>query len=529
MILRQPEPHLAGDWSSKLKSIQVNTYTSQKEVNGLFDFNNYITETILTKYLLTRSASLLINKEKQKFLFSNNYVSNAYTDEMTKIELNLLKQKGNPNSFNFIRDETKNDSFIWKRVVNDIKIKKSGINVKQGSYLKFGRQVIKVSEINTVYNNSSNDITPKSAQIDYNKFQNNQSPSNKDNSISKLRCKICLESESIENPFITDICPCLKQMPAHFDCLSNWFQKRCNIQKYNSMFLYNMDEIACDICTQKYPFEIEHCGEKRRFMQVETNKNKNYVILEVFNEGEQHAAVLIYIEMIIDYEVFSLGRSEKNHIVLKDTSISREHAFLVWDINKFVLFDSLSKFGTFIGLEGETPIDNVLDQQLVIGKFCFIFKARKKGKSFAVNSFYDVDPNSNESRLFEPKAPINISQENAESSFKYNQQANAIIYEENEEDDISLSNQIEELDENDMNMNNIISRQISKKQLQNIETNKQDIPEQIRRDRRWMVDINDFDSIPSNKRIKGSLRSNLINDLSSQMLFGSQSETFRFN
>ena len=67
---------------------------------------------------------------------------------------------------------------------------------------------------------------------------------------------------------------------------------------------------------------------------------------------------LILIKPNQDQAVFTIGRDEKNDIVISDRTISREQAILTLKADGFYLKDQYSKFGTSIQIREKTYVSD---------------------------------------------------------------------------------------------------------------------------------------------------------------------------
>lgn len=82
-------------------------------------------------------------------------------------------------------------------------------------------------------------------------------------------------------------------------------------------------------------------------------KRDNFILLESLplasNPGKSRTLILIKPNSNEGHQVFTVGRDEKNDIVILDKTISREHSIITYKPDQgFFLSDQYSKFGTCV-------------------------------------------------------------------------------------------------------------------------------------------------------------------------------------
>ena len=268
------------------------------------------------------------------------------------------------------------DDNLWlkKKIVTNGIIYTKEFEIKEGEIYRFGREIIKIEKINLINDKKKHEINLESLNNEI-ILKNDVLQQEDDEKISELNCRICLETESEDNPFEENICKCSLHIPAHIKCLLKWMEKKYKTKKGNGIFFYDFTKLFCDICREKYPTKIRLKDRKINIIKIKENLQKNFIIISIYDKKRnyKHIKGQYYIEPKKGKSVFKIGRFSQSDIFLQDTSVSRHHAFLEFYQKRFFIFDKKSKFGTLKKIC--EPMDLVFfqDRNIILDKFSFIF------------------------------------------------------------------------------------------------------------------------------------------------------------
>lgn len=81
---------------------------------------------------------------------------------------------------------------------------------------------------------------------------------------------------------------------------------------------------------------------------MQTEKTKNYLVLELFCIDKPMSKVIYLLTPSQQYDVFRVGRANDQDVRINDISSSRQHAQIYFDGTKFTIQDNMSKFGTLV-------------------------------------------------------------------------------------------------------------------------------------------------------------------------------------
>ena len=76
--------------------------------------------------------------------------------------------------------------------------------------------------------------------------------------------------------------------------------------------------------------------------------SQDYIILEGLTLEKNTSRMIHIVHPSIFSNQFKLGRGHDSDLRINDISVSRCHAFIKFDNNKFYLSDNMSKFGTLV-------------------------------------------------------------------------------------------------------------------------------------------------------------------------------------
>ncbi len=72
------------------------------------------------------------------------------------------------------------------------------------------------------------------------------------------------------------------------------------------------------------------------------------MVLESLNQEKNTSRIIHIIRPTLQKSVFKLGRGHESDLRINDISVSRCHAIIKFENNKFMLEDNKSKFGTLV-------------------------------------------------------------------------------------------------------------------------------------------------------------------------------------
>lgn len=81
-----------------------------------------------------------------------------------------------------------------------------------------------------------------------------------------------------------------------------------------------------------------------------------YIILEAITK-EKNQSQGLYVVSVVPDQTIKMGRGHICDIRISDISVSRLHAMIKFENEKFIMIDNNSKFGTLVLLNNPYPID----------------------------------------------------------------------------------------------------------------------------------------------------------------------------
>jgi hypothetical protein len=390
----------------------LSTWT--KESKGLYYLKAPPKELVVHHYYLTESRVFLGNPREGKTYFTNQYVQNEFTKDLKKFQIILGNDNHEENFLSSVNEPITPSTKVWISIESEMHDSETKINL--GDHLRFGRQVVRVAKIfrlnkqnpermTTLPNqtpgqnpitNSPGLNTQKNRKIDgvLNQLNNNLKESD------LIGCRICLEPETFDRPFEREMCSCSINMPAHFDCLKQWLQKKCEAVKTGRITYYDIDKLKCDICKQVYRPIVYLNGKEFNLLDIQPSPKKPALLLEVIKSSNNTVSGLYLIE--IDEKisnVITIGRTGKTDLRFNDASVSRNHANIVWSFDEFYVMDLKSKFGSCKLLNDRISFFQTDNKKFLIDKYMFTFHVMrtkkhcecfKKGLPFITNPLDNV-------------------------------------------------------------------------------------------------------------------------------------------
>lgn len=191
---------------------------------------------------------------------------------------------------------------------------------------------------------------------------------------SQVRCRICFEAETIDARFAV-VCRCSHQMPVHFNCVRRWITKsREVVRRGTTIFDNSSGEAKCEICNERYPFEVLVGGRLRELFRPILHPNESHVTLSMIHKKLNVCCGYISLRLKEEEGTYSVGRDDQCDVQLTDLSVSNKHATIVYSRGKLKVSDIGSKFGTFRRIESismPSKRNSVLKVQ--VNRFLFEF------------------------------------------------------------------------------------------------------------------------------------------------------------
>lgn len=384
--------------------------TWTKESKGLFNLNAPLSELSASHFYLTESRIFLGNSRDGRYYFVNKYADNDFSRDLRKFKLMLGNVNHEENFLSTVSTEPNASTRIW------IAIQSQEMNevtkVEEGDFVRFGRQVVRISKIFGIKRNTLNrPVYGNSSRADPLQQVRRQAEALLTNSInrsgnqSNVRmsdvpcCRICLEPESTSRPFDKDMCLCSARMPAHFACLVQWLNRKCEVVMQGKFSYYDLERLKCDICKQAYPLQVKFQGQDVNIIDIKPPANKTGMMLEVYKHNTGKIIGIYIIEFDEKVPIVTIGRTSESDLRFNDASVSRNHSKLVMSNGEFFAIDLGSKFGTCRLASDNFPLVKAEGRVFLIDKFKLTFhilrtrkhcECFKKGYPFLTNPIDNV-------------------------------------------------------------------------------------------------------------------------------------------
>ena len=375
---------------------------------------------------------------------------------------------------------------------------------------KFIKNKNLLQRINTNFTNNNNNNNNN--EININNNENEIVTERKktiSNSKKKKTCRICYcDDIEVNSPLIIP-CKCTGGLKyIHLKCLQNWIHAQSlNLSEESNNFclVYNVKQISCEICKEKYPdFIYLNENDNNNILDIfdfVENKFDSYIILESYFKNNFKN---IFVLSCDSHNVISIGRSHETNLRINDITVSRFHSEIIKENNKFYIRDLYSKFGTGILIQNnKIKIKEDFPLYIQIGKNIMEIKIEKK--CFCCYKFFNclcLRKNFN-NKIFNYYGKENAEKINIENVFDFQE-----IDKNNEkdEDDSSITsiNRINKEQSEEFNNNNNNNKII---QIQNNNEKENEINNNLNIQ-------NDFDAI-NNKLILNNNKNLTINTNSS--------------
>lgn len=150
---------------------------------------------------------------------------------------------------------------------------------------------------------------------------------------------------------------------------------------------FALEELSCNSCRKKntlIALEKKNDDGKNIYQKTQEfirskliNKDvKNAYILISDSKDKENILDKVYLN---DKDIFNIGRSLDNDIILSSNTISREHGSILKKGDKFYIKDHMSLNGIYLNdsaepIKSDSLIELKNDDRLLIGKYDLIFR-----------------------------------------------------------------------------------------------------------------------------------------------------------
>ena len=300
----------------------------------------HVRKTKNLDYFLENPIPTKLSEDNSNYLnFKLWYIINSGED---------LDEIKNENYFLNLNDIIKfgNIKFIVKEINNKLKEKKEEKNISSDN----------IDNNYNISNLNENDIQIIDFFPQPKGFYENLTE--KDNII----CYICRQYECTkENPII-QFCDCNF---IHYICLKNDLKKKLIIKQNEkeTVLNYYINGLICKNCKYKYPLSFKISDKNFELLEIKKPSNNDYLILESIEQKMYYGFMKIIHVIKLNEEntnIINIGRNLTNDIIIRDPSISREHAELVYNKNnrKILLRNKSKKFGSLVLIKKLIKINN---------------------------------------------------------------------------------------------------------------------------------------------------------------------------
>ncbi|KAL4463861.1 hypothetical protein ABPG74_005798 [Tetrahymena malaccensis] len=411
-----------GESDKKNKSgLIIKTCTWSKDSHSLYDYES---QKQIKKDVIPVSSTCNIVRVADEVKQDSQSENESQKDNLFQIKQNRggyyfsqeCMQQQNYDGLN------KNSAWIVVRSLqNLLKNKTQGFQLSANDYIKLGRVRFRVKELsiknqNTTDKSSANDTSDTKEYLGENKES----------------CRICLaDTYTKKNRFIQP-CNCAGTVAyVHEECLQQWLKSKIHCKETPIHSYYSMKNLECELCKFKYTDENSFVGKNFESVLIQ-KPNCPYLMLELLSKEKSIVRAI----QLIKFEKVSqivLGRGSDSDIRISDISVSREHAIIKLENNKFMIEDQKSKFGTLILIQRPielSPSFNKIEVQ--IGRSICYFQIKKQsnfltaccsGKGSKKNDVINstVISKATQAEFMENDARINVSNQYMQDEEQKNQ------------------------------------------------------------------------------------------------------------
>lgn len=352
--------------------------------DGLFDFsqikklqsaNSVITETRLIMSSEKDSQLAFHRLEDQVFLDSEN------PKMVLKLEPEecVLQTVGSGECYK---------EGIWSLMGEDSR--SASAVLENSDLIRFGRQTVKflvskVEKPNEILADINSAIfAQKTAGFDFvNCYANDKLSNDMEVSITPSQtslgeannlCRVCMESERKNRPFVLNACACSEAMPLHADCLVKFVRYRCKPFHFKHYTYYDLTAASCDICKQRFPCFLNVNERVWPLLKFVYPTNSKFAALLVYKIGTSEVRHLLVIDLVKEADqTLTIGRGEGCAVKFSDPSVNLLHSQLTIRKNELRIANCDAVYGTLKRVSKSVKLQQMDNKVLVIGPFSVLF------------------------------------------------------------------------------------------------------------------------------------------------------------
>ena len=369
--------------------VEIKAVTWNKDSHGLFDYENSYYD--MKKFPISTSARLYRQRNEIQIQAKTGMEEELESD--CEFLLSITKDTNATDRY-FIdvpgdfgdANQVALPNYLPKQnylIVRSLKCRdgksQRGYSLQAGDIIKLGRIEYRVLELQTAVQaiKDGRKMEEMSSTLPSLVFDGDIEVHNDQHSANDERvCKYCLMESVSDDPLqnlMLNLCKCKEGV--HYQCLKSWMQYKIVAKASTNIVSYQWKKLDCEICLTPWPRKIKFRNELHELITIE-KPTCPYIILEkISTEGNTSSTMSI---MVPDgASPIKLGRGHQCDLRVSDISVSRIHALLKFEDEKFLIFDNDSKFGTLILLNKNYPIKS--DKAAVqIGRTVFTFVLKQQ-------------------------------------------------------------------------------------------------------------------------------------------------------
>jgi hypothetical protein len=356
-------------------TVEIKAVTWNKDSHGLFDYENSYYD--MKKFQLTKSVRLYRNKNE--ILSQEKSALDEEIEPESEYLLSLTKDPNQPDKYHV---DVPGDFPAANRIsrpiyliIRSLKCKdgrsQRGYTLQPGDIMKLGRidyRILEIANKEQVLTNNplSNDLVNLMPSLVFDGDAIVERPTTEES-----LCKYCLMEHISEDPLLNlmlHLCKCKEGV--HYQCLKSWMQYKIVAKASTNIISYQWKKLDCEICLTPWPRKIKFQNHLHELITVE-KPSSPYIIIEKLSQDSSASSTMSIIIPDGTNQI-KLGRGHQCDLRISDISVSRVHALLKYEDDKFLVFDNDSKFGTLILLTQNHPVK--YDKAAVqIGRTVFTF------------------------------------------------------------------------------------------------------------------------------------------------------------
>lgn len=213
----------------------------------------------------------------------------------------------------------------------------------------------------------------------------NTTSSNDSSYIGEAICRICLAEDEGEtdNPLISP-CLCSGSMKyIHYQCLSNWLQSKMVSRAFQDFQLFHWKALECELCKKPLPRTYYSEGNALALCKAPLEPT---LVIDCYNKEKTQNRGLMILSMK-EVASVTIGRGHESDLRISDISVSRSHASLQKNGERFSLRDLNSKFGTLLLVNRVIELTPNSPLHIQVGRTYFVLEVKP--------SNYPVQPDLN--------------------------------------------------------------------------------------------------------------------------------------